>query len=228
MNARHTFVPALIALGALLVSLASSAATAKPAPAKPAKGAAAAAKPATIEHATFAGGCFWTMESKFEGFPGVRSVISGYCGGHVENPSYEDVSSGTTGHLETIDVQFDPTKVTYSQLLDRYWRSIDPTQANGQACDHGDEYRSAIFYHDDAQKQLAEASKKTLDDSHRLPGPIVTLVIPAKPFYPAEDYHQDFWKKNPGHYEAYREGCGRDLRLAQLWGKDATMALEHY
>jgi len=222
MKARHAVLASLVAL---FVPLAAFAATSKPAPsaAKPAP----AAKPAA-EHATFAGGCFWTMESKFEGFPGVVSVTSGYCGGHVKNPSYEEVSDGMTGHLETIDVVFDPNRVSYSQLLDRYWRSIDPTQANGQACDHGDEYRSAIFVHGAEQKRLAEESKAKLDAAHVLPGPIVTLILPESPFYPAEEYHQDFWKKNPGHYNAYREGCGRDRRLAQLWGKDATMALEHY
>jgi peptide-methionine (S)-S-oxide reductase len=224
MNARRSLL-LLPLLAALLVPLTVAAAppAAAPKPAAP----KSAAPAVNVEHATFAGGCFWTMESKFEGFPGVQSVISGYCGGHEDNPTYEEVSSGTTGHLETIDVTFDPKKVTYSQLLDRYWRSIDPTQSNGQACDHGDEYRSAIFWHDQNQRRLAEASKQKLDDAHTLPGPIVTKIVEAKTFFPAEEYHQDFWKKNPEHYAAYREGCGRDRRLAQLWGKDATMALEH-
>lgn len=222
MNPRRTLIESLLILSSLLLPLAAVAATA-PAATKP----ATPAKSAAVEHATFAGGCFWTMESKFEGFPGVVSVTSGYTGGHVNNPSYEEVSEGTTGHLESIDVVFDPTRVTYSQLLDRYWRSIDPTQSNGQACDHGDEYRSAIFWHDQTQKRLAEASKQKLDDAHTLPRPIVTQIVAASTFFPAEQYHQDFWKKNPEHYAAYREGCGRDRMLAHLWGKDATMALEH-
>jgi methionine-S-sulfoxide reductase len=149
----------------------------------------------------------------------------GYCGGHEDNRR-------TRRQLGHDGAPGDDRRHVRSEglvlaALDRYWRSIDPTQSNGQACDHGDEYRSAIFWHDDTQRRLAEASKQKLDDAHTLPGPIVTRIVQAKTFFPAEEYHQDFWQKNPEHYAAYREGCGRDRMLARLWGKDATMALEH-
>ena len=184
--------------------------------------ALAPARPARTESATFAGGCFWSMEAQFEGVPGVRSVISGYTGGWKKHPTYEEVGSHTTGHLESVDIVFDPAVVTYSQLLDRFWHGMDPTQADGQFCDLGESYRSAIFYHGDAQRQQALASKAALERTGALHGPIVTRIVAAGDFWPAEDYHQDFAKKNPEHYHRYREGCGRDRRLDQVWGKAAV------
>jgi peptide-methionine (S)-S-oxide reductase len=169
--------------------------------------------------ATFAGGCFWCMEHPFDILPGVISTTSGYTGGQKKNPTYEEVSSGRTGHAESVQVVYDPKKVTYEKLLDVYWHNIDPTVKDEQFCDHGTQYRSAIFYHDDEQRRLAEASKAALDRSKPFSGPIVTEITRAGEFYPAEDYHQDFYLKNPLRYKYYRSGCGRDNRLKQLWGK---------
>lgn len=188
----------------------------------------AAAEPSgATETATFAGGCFWCMETQFEGLPGVKSVTSGYTGGWKKHPTYEEVCSHTTGHLESVEIVFDPAVVTYDQLLDRFWHSIDPTQADGQFCDIGDSYRSAIFYHGEGQKARALASKEALEQSGVLHAPIVTRIVAASEFWPAEEYHQDFWKKDPVRYHAYREGCGRDRRLAQLWGRAAVKPLVH-
>lgn len=181
----------------------------------------AAAPTASVEHATFAGGCFWCMESPFESLPGVRSVTSGYSGGPEKNPTYSQVSSGRTGHAEAVDIVFDPKTISYERLLDVYWRNIDPTQKGGQFCDKGSQYRSAIFYRDSRQKALAEASRDALTRSKRLKAPIVTEVVPYRAFYRAEEYHQDYYRKNPDHYQAYRKGCGRDARLKALWGGDA-------
>lgn len=186
------------------------------------KTAATAKAGRSTEIATFAGGCFWSVENAFEGVPGVRSVVSGYTGGHLANPRYEDVGSGRSGHAEAVEIRFDPARVTYAQLLDRFWHFIDPTQVDGQICDHGDEYRTAIFWHDEKQRQLAEASKQRMEATRGLPGPIVTGIVKASAFYPAEAYHQDFAKKNPVRYAAYRMGCGRDRRLDELWGKAAV------
>jgi len=169
--------------------------------------------------ATFAGGCFWCMEEAFEGVEGVISVVSGYTGGQVDNPTYEQVSAGGTGHTESIEVTFDPDKVTYQQLLEVFWRNVDPTTPNAQFCDHGNQYRTAIFYHDEAQKQLIEASKKKIEHSKTFPESIVTEIAPASVFYPAEEYHQDFYTKNPIRYKYYKWNCGRAKRLEQLWGK---------
>lgn len=182
-----------------------------------------AATPATpalpkLDKATFAGGCFWCMVPPFEKLSGVVSVTSGYTGGQKKNPTYEEVSSGSTGHAESVQVVFDPTKITYSKLLEVYWHNVDPTQGNGQFCDLGNQYRTAIFYHDDMQKQLAEKSKADIEKSGQLKAPIVTQIVPATEFYPAEEYHQDFYKKNPVRYTTYRMGCGRDRRLEQIWG----------
>jgi peptide-methionine (S)-S-oxide reductase len=174
------------------------------------------AAPAT---AIFAGGCFWCVEEAFEKVPGVISAVSGYTGGSVPNPSYELVSSHKTGHAESVRVTFDPAKVSYSQLVDWFWHNIDPTQTNGQFCDHGSPYRTAIFYATDEQKQIAEQSKKALEASGVLKAPIVTEITPAGPFYEAEDYHQDYYKKNPHRYSFYKHGCGRAQRLEQIWGK---------
>jgi peptide-methionine (S)-S-oxide reductase len=169
--------------------------------------------------ATFAGGCFWCMEPPFEKVPGVLSATSGYAGGHVKNPSYEQVSAGGTGHAEAVQVVYDPGKVTYQQLLDVFWHNVDPLDGGGQFCDRGSQYRSEIFYEGSEQKAAAEASKRRLQESGELPGKIVTEITPLEAFYPAEAYHQDFYKKSPVRYTSYRAGCGRDRRLKQLWGR---------
>jgi peptide-methionine (S)-S-oxide reductase len=177
---------------------------------------AAAPASGTTAKATFAGGCFWCMEPPYDELEGVISTISGYVGGTKKNPTYEEVSAGTTGHAEVVQVTYDPAKVSYEKLLDVFWRNIDPLTANAQFCDSGSQYRSAIFYHDEAQKNLAQASKKRLQS--RFKEPIVTEIVRATEFYPAEDYHQDYYKKNPVRYKIYRYGCGRDERLQTLWG----------
>ena len=166
--------------------------------------------------ATFAGGCFWCMEPPFERLPGVISVTSGYTGGSKRNPTYEEVSDGGTGHAESVEVRFDPAKITYQRLLDVYWRNVDPLTANAQFCDHGNQYRTAIFYHDEEQHQVALASMREVQK--RFKEPIVTQIVPATEFWPAEQYHQDYYKKNPIRYKFYRYNCGRDARLEQLWG----------
>jgi peptide-methionine (S)-S-oxide reductase len=168
------------------------------------------------DKATFAGGCFWCMEPPYDELDGVISTISGYIGGTKKNPSYEEVVTGTTGHTEAVQVTYDPTKINYEKLLEIFWRNIDPLTANAQFCDHGSQYRSGIFYHDEAQKKLAEASKKRVQS--RFKQPVVTEIVRATEFYPAEDYHQDYYKKNPVRYKLYRYGCGRDQRLQELWG----------
>ncbi len=171
--------------------------------------------------ATFAGGCFWCMEPPYDRLPGVDATISGYTGGRVVNPTYEQVSSGTTGHAESILVIYDPKKVSYEKLLDVFWHNIDPTVKDQQFCDHGNQYRTAIFYNNEEQRKAAEASKAALEKSKPFKEPIVTQIVMAGPFYPAEDYHQDFYMKNPVRYNLYRTGCGRDARLKQLWGDKA-------
>lgn len=176
---------------------------------------------AATETAIFAGGCFWCMEGPFEKLPGVKSVVSGYTGGHTENPTYEQTSDGTTGHTEAVEVVFDPQQVSYEKLLQVFWRNIDPLVKNRQFCDQGSQYRAGVFYRGEEQKKLAIASRDALTASKRLPGPILTEITAAGRFYPAEDYHQDYYKKNPLRYAYYRRGCGRDARLEELWGKDA-------
>jgi peptide-methionine (S)-S-oxide reductase len=172
-----------------------------------------------LAKATFAGGCFWCMEEVFEGVEGVVSVISGYTGGEVENPTYEQVSAGGTGHTESIEVHYNPNEVSYQQLLEVFWRNVDPTTRNAQFCDHGNQYRTAIFYHDDTQKRLIEVSKKKIESSKTFYESLVTEIVPASVFYPAEEYHQDFYTKNPVRYKYYKWSCGRAKRLEQLWGK---------
>jgi peptide-methionine (S)-S-oxide reductase len=179
------------------------------------------ARTATSETAVFAGGCFWCEETAFEGLPGVLAVVSGYTGGSVQNPTYEQVSSGVTGHAESVEVSFDPAKVSYEKLLEVFWHNVDPTQKDGQFCDHGTQYRSAIFYKGEAQKRAAEASKKKLEADPRFAGKIATQIDAASKFYPAEEYHQDFYKKSPTRYREYRQGCGRDARLKAIWGDAA-------
>ena len=178
----------------------------------------AAAQPGSAV-AVFAGGCFWCTESDFDKVPGVLSTTSGYIGGHVENPTYEDVSYGKSGHIEAVQVRYDPGRISYAQLLEVFWPTIDPITANAQFCDKGPQYRSAIFYGNPQEQALAEASKAALDSSGKLPGPVVTEILAATTFYPAEEYHQDYHSKNPIRYAYYRNGCGRDARLEQLWGK---------
>jgi peptide-methionine (S)-S-oxide reductase len=185
----------------------------------PGSSARAAAPAAGLAKATFAGGCFWCMEGPFDRVPGVVSTTSGYTGGSLKRPSYEQVSSGATGHAESVEVTYDPQKVTYAQLLEVFWHNVDPTDGNGQFCDRGNQYRSEIFYHDDEQRQLAEQSKKDLEASGRLKKKIVTQIVAAADFYPAEDYHQDYYLKNPVRYKFYRFNCGRDQRLKDLWGE---------
>ena len=168
--------------------------------------------------AIFAGGCFWCMEPPYDKINGVISTISGYTDGHKENPGYKEVSSGTTGHTEAIQITYDPTKVSYEKLLDVFWRNIDPTTPNRQFCDGGNQYRSGIYFLDAAQKTQAEKSKDAIDKSGVLKKPIVTEIKQATKFYPAEEYHQDYYLKNPVRYKFYRYNCGRDRRLSEIWG----------
>ena len=217
----RTAVLAMLMLGSSIAGVGVSAA----APA--AKSAATSTKPAAPDstaHATFAMGCFWCAEATFEGRPGVLSVTSGYTGGKRLNPTYEEVGTGFTGHYESIDIVFDPAKTGYAKLLDIFWHNVDPTQGDGQFCDRGSEYRSVIFYHGEEQHRLAIESERQIAASGRLKKPIVTQIVAASIFYPAEDYHQDFYQTNPVRYREYRAGCGRDARLQQLWGKLDTHA----
>jgi len=171
-----------------------------------------------LAKAYFAGGCFWCMEEAFEKVAGVVSVTSGYMGGRAENPSYEEVSRGGTGHAESVEVVYDQAKVSYATLLDAFWHNVDPVTPNAQFCDHGSQYRSAIFYQTEEEKRSAEESKRAIEQSKRLPQPIVTELVMASRFFPAEDYHQDFYKKNPIRYKFYKYNCGRAQRLEALWG----------
>ncbi len=173
----------------------------------------------TMGIATFAGGCFWCTEADFDKLPGVISTTSGYIAGTVTNPTYKQVSSGTTGHIEAVQVRFDPAKTNFARLLAAYWPTIDPLTLNRQFCDGGPQYRSAIFYHNSDQKKKTEASKAELVASRRFSQPIVTEILPATTFYPAEEYHQNYYVKNPIRYAFYRSGCGRDGRLEEVWGK---------
>jgi peptide-methionine (S)-S-oxide reductase len=172
--------------------------------------------------ATFAGGCFWCMEPPYDKLDGVSATISGYTGGTKVDPTYQEVSAGGTGHAEAVQITYDPTKVSYEQLLEVFWHNVDPLDAGGQFCDRGSQYRTGIFVHDAEQRRLAEASKQALEVSGRFAQPIVTEIAEASPFYPAEDYHQDYYEKNPIRYKFYRWNCGRDARLEQLWGDEAT------
>ncbi len=171
------------------------------------------------ETAIFAGGCFWCTESDFDKVKGVVATTSGYIGGHKNNPTYKEVSAGSTGHAEAVKIEYDPQRVSYAELLRVFWRNIDPTTPDAQFCDHGSQYRSAIFYLNDEQKRLALASKSIVEINKPFKTPIVTGIVPASMFYPAEDYHQDYHHRNPVRYKYYRWGCGRDARLEALWGK---------
>ena len=180
-----------------------------------------ASQAAETRTAVFGGGCFWCMEPPFDKLDGVISTTSGYAGGHVDNPTYEQVSRGGTGHVEVVQVEYDPASITYQELLDVYWPETDPTDPDGQFCDQGDSYRPVIFYDGEEQKQLAEASKKELQQNKPFDGPVKTTIEPLNDsFYPAEDYHQNYYKKNPVRYKFYRFRCGRDDRLEELWGRD--------
>jgi peptide methionine sulfoxide reductase msrA/msrB len=185
--------------------------------------------PTVTQIATFAGGCFWCTEADFEKAPGVLEAVSGYAGGKEHNPTYGEVSSGRTGHVEAVQIRFDASSVSYEELLEVFWRHIDPTDSGGQFVDRGSQYRSAIFYHDEAQKRLAEKSKKALAESRKFNKPIVTEVLKFTNFYEAEEYHQDYYKKNPLHYNRYRTGSGRDRFIESVWGAekpDAPSSME--
>ena len=173
---------------------------------------------ATLGKATFAGGCFWCMEHPFDALPGVVSVTSGYTGGQKVNPTYQEVSAGGTGHAEAVQIVYDPSKINYGKLLDVFWHNIDPTTKDRQFCDSGNQYRSAIFYHTEEQRKEALQSKAALEKTKPFKEPVVTEIVPAGEFYPAEEYHQRYYKKNPIRYRYYRSGCGRDGRLKELWG----------
>ena len=212
MNSRPLPRACRAALAAVLACAAlSGAAFAQPAKAPP-PGAAVA---------TFAGGCFWCMEPPYDKLPGVISTTSGYMGGSLRNPTYEEVSSGTTGHAEVVQVLYDPSKVSYGKLVEVFWVNVDPTVKDRQFCDAGSQYRTAIFVHSPEQRKVAEASKAALEKSKPFKDPIVTPIVDAGEFWPAEDYHQDYYRKNPVRYTYYRTGCGRDARLKQLWGDRA-------
>jgi methionine-S-sulfoxide reductase len=175
--------------------------------------------PPETETAVLAGGCFWCIESDYEKLDGVVEVISGYTGGHVANPTYQQVSAGGSGHIEAVKISYDASKIDYTQILDYFWRHIDPTRDDGQFCDQGPQYRPVIFYLDDNQHQLALASEKHITQIKPFPEPLKVDIVQATVFYPAEDYHQDYYKKNPVRYNFYRYGCGRDARVKELWGK---------
>lgn len=213
----RAWLPASALAGALLLALGAACAGA-PADASGSSGSSAAEVPADAAVATFAGGCFWCMEPPFEKLDGVYSVVSGYTGGPEKDPSYERVSSGRTGHAEAVEVRYDPSRVTYRALLDVFWRQIDPTDSGGQFADRGPQYRTAIFVHDAEQRAAAEASKAEIAESGRFDGPIVTEIVDAGPFWRAEEYHQDYYRKNEAHYKRYRRGSGREGYLERIWG----------
>ena len=222
--------PAVLALSISLFATAHAAVAAKAVAVKPAAAAMKAGPaPASAkeEVAIFAGGCFWCMETDFEKRPGIKSVTSGYIGGTEPNPTYEMVSSHTTAYREAVEIRFDPSVIPYPKLVDLYWHSIDPTQTDGQFSDIGENYRTAIYYRSDAQRQVAEKSKLDLELTKTLGKPIATEILPATKFWPAEDYHQDYWTKDPIHYRMYRYGSGRDQRLHQVWGDKAAKPSVH-
>jgi peptide-methionine (S)-S-oxide reductase len=189
--------------------------------ATPSDGAVAQSNARTLESAIFAGGCFWCMEPPFDKLDGVVSTTVGFTGGRTKNPTYEEVSAGGTGHAESIRIVYDPARVSYSRLLEVFWHNIDPTTPHRQFCDVGDQYRAAIFYSSEAERILAEKSKQAIEKAGRIREPIVTEIAPAGPFYPAEEYHQDYYRKNPVRYKFFRLNCGRDRRLKDLWGDTA-------
>jgi peptide-methionine (S)-S-oxide reductase len=208
---RRALIPLL---GAAALALATPPATAEEPKPAPASGEQALA--------TFAGGCFWCMEPPYDRLDGVISTTSGYTGGSKDNPTYREVSGGGTGHAEAVQVAYDPDKVSYEELLDVFWHNVDLLDPGGQFCDRGSQYRTAVFAETPEQRRLAEASRQALADSGRFDQPIATEIVDASTFYPAEDYHQDYYEKNPVRYKLYRWNCGRDQRLAQLWGEAPT------
>ena len=187
---------------------------------------ALAASDDDLATATFAGGCFWCVESDFDKVPGVVETISGYTGGTVDNPTYKQVTKGGTGHREAVQIRYDPKQVSYDRLLHIFWRSVDPTDGGGQFCDRGESYQTAIFVGNDEERRLAEASKEALEQSMVLDTPVVTPIELAGEFYPAEDYHQDYYTKSPIPYRFYRFSCGRDSRVQQVWGRQAHEGIE--
>ncbi len=199
--------PGLIAISLLTCAVLASG------PSSTVQAASASAK------AYFAGGCFWCMEEAFEKVDGVVAVVSGYMGGTVANPTYEEVSAGRTGHAESVEVTYDPTKVTYKKLLEAFWHNVDPLTPNAQFCDHGSQYRSAVFYSTNEEMRQAEESKAAIEQSKKFATPIMTQLVPASTFYQAEEDHQDYYKRNPLRYKYYKYGCGRAQRLEALWGK---------
>jgi len=214
---------AVAAIGGLLLLVTTTACIARPGDAPRPAPAPTAAEPAPrTAVAIFAGGCFWCMEPPFDKLSGVISTTSGYIGGRVPNPTYEQVSAGRTGHAEAVQVKYDPARIGYTRLLEVFWRNIDPLAVDRQFCDVGDQYRSAIFTLGAEQQRLAEASKRALQAAGRFDRPIATQIVAASRFYPAERYHQDYYKKNPVRYRFYRFNCGRDQRLEELWGKSGT------
>jgi peptide-methionine (S)-S-oxide reductase len=215
---RALALPALLLAAGLAFGLAACAAGPGESPATAQAEEPAPPSSENLATAIFAGGCFWCMEPPFDKLDGVVATTSGYTGGHVENPSYEQVSSGGTGHLESIRVTYDPAKVSYEKLLEVFWHNIDPTDGGGQFCDRGQQYTTAVFTQGEEQRKLAEASKAQLEASGRFDHPLATEIRDAGPFYPAEEYHQDFYEKNPIRYKTYRYGCGRDQRLEEVWG----------
>lgn len=176
------------------------------------------ASPEGLRKATFAGGCFWCMQPPYDTLTGVVSTRAGYTGGHTKNPTYQEVCSGTTGHTETVEIVFDPGRISFGELLDVFWKNIDPTAVNAQFADRGTQYRTAVFYHDEEQKRLAIESKEALEKSGKFRKPIVTEILPASEFYPAEEYHQEYYRKNPVHYNLYKFGSGRETFLKEMWG----------
>lgn len=221
-NKKITLGLAIAALGAFLITANFGTATA-PSTAVAGEPAKTAAQPAEgLEIATFGSGCFWCTESDFDKVPGVVSTISGYMGGTTKNPTYKSVSSGTTGHAEVLQVTYDPEKVSYEQLLNHYWHTTDIVDGGGQFCDRGSQYRPVIFTHTPEQKRLAKEGKAAIDESKRFDKPVAVGIADAGPFTPAEDYHQDYYKKHPYRYSYYRFGCGRDRRIKQLWGEVVT------
>jgi peptide-methionine (S)-S-oxide reductase len=205
----------LIWLGVVIVAIAISVASMLR---SPAVARAADTSAPGLEKATFAGGCFWCMQPAFDHIPGVVGTTVGYTGGDKQHPTYEEVSDGGTGHAESIEVTFDPKKVTYQQLLNVFWHNIDPTSKDREFCDVGHQYRTAIFFHGAEQEREAKASEKEIEETKPFKDPIVTEIVAASTFWPAEDYHQDYYLKNPVHYKFYRYNCGRDERLRELWG----------
>jgi peptide-methionine (S)-S-oxide reductase len=218
--AMRNLAAGLIAGVTIAAAIAGAAALAQDPPKDTAPGAQEATQPGQAS-AIFAGGCFWCMEPPYDKLDGVISTTSGYSGGSVPNPTYEQVSAGGTGHAEVVRVVYDPSKLDYQQLLDVFWVNVDPTQVDGQFCDHGDQYRTAIFYADAEQQEVATHSLAELEKSKPFEGDIVTEIAPATVFYPAEDYHQDYYQKNPLRYKYYYWACGRGQRLTELWGDRA-------